>query len=569
MQFRQEKFGTPSEKSKYIFNLFSSNESRVSNPVFDAAAGQLNLSITGPPCEIVMTIRRTNVSWDNRITYTDSFIGQPRIRGTISILLNCIFTLFLCVWTAFHANIEPKKESGGRITKCIDTLRRWLRKARWSVIIIIFPEVLLIFALFERNIASRICKSIDKSIDQERSQGVSGPGQASRGKEHGRSGHDQKGTPDSDKWSTRPQLGYFALMGGFAIRDHEGLKTLTLDGVYSVCPHLNLTAEELAMRVDDKNRASSLAKCLVVFQVIKMVIQIICRYDAGLSVLLLETHTVIHAVCALMTYVIWFNKPFDIEHPVELKPKKPRKRDSRADVTVKTQKGDTQGEEASAEFKDTGSPPDMMDSYVIRDCKFLQQFPNLKENNAPELERGNSSHLPLEFFTERVGQTKLALMKLDGGEPRDLFNFPNYIWKVHHRLGSHFSHYWLEFLIMSMANFVYGGLHVWAVVAGHFPTPMEKKLWLAALCSTAVGCVGCVLGCVFVSCISCLTQDSVIKQRVFQLKHWKWLFTAFWVAAVVVSAVARLYLVGESFASLRNPSASAFRMVSWANFAIF
>ncbi|KAF8252948.1 hypothetical protein K440DRAFT_680812 [Wilcoxina mikolae CBS 423.85] len=503
MQYREETFRTSSSsgKSKYTFNLINSDKYQIPSPSFDAATGQLNFSVTGPPGEVTLYVRSTNVSWDNRTVYTNPFIGW--IKKSVYVL-----------------------RYGG-----------WRRKVLWSVVIIIFPEALLFFALFERTAATRICTLIDKAcgrhVDEKSNWTL----------KNLRKVYEVFLPSESvapEKWAGRPQLGYCVLMGGFAIRNpQDELQTLTPDGVLFICRHLE-SAEKLARLVDDKNGASYLARCLVVFQVTWIIVEIICRYNAGLSVTLLETHTVIHAVCALMTYSVWFNKPFDINHPIELN-------FNVHDELIKKALAEATPGEGSG-----GACISLLTKAFSN--KIGDHLKPLSEGSEPVLPRTGSAHLPLS--TKRAGQTKSALRVFSEGEieSRRLSNLPNLILRIYQQLWILF---WRECLFTSVAISVYGGLHFWALLAGHFPTQLEKTVWLAAVFAIASG-GACWYFFLFVCKWIKLSGN----------RFWKWLFMSIWLVVLVVSTVARLYLVGESFASLRNPSASAFRMVSWTNLAI-
>ncbi|KAF4431836.1 hypothetical protein F53441_13890 [Fusarium austroafricanum] len=74
-------------------------------------------------------------------------------------------------------------------------------------------------------------------------------------------------------------------------------------------------------KIDDKSKADVLQKMLVVMQVLWMVIQCIARaiYDLPLS--LLEIHTMVHVICALILYMCWFKKPLNVQEPEVVVPK--------------------------------------------------------------------------------------------------------------------------------------------------------------------------------------------------------------------------------------------------------
>lgn len=54
-------------------------------------------------------------------------------RGTLNILLTCLITLILCVWTCLHLNIPRRDKVGWRHSV--------LRKLLWAFLGIFVPEV--------------------------------------------------------------------------------------------------------------------------------------------------------------------------------------------------------------------------------------------------------------------------------------------------------------------------------------------------------------------------------------------------------------------------------------------
>jgi hypothetical protein len=63
----------------------------------------------------------------NATTYTTvSWVSDgDNTRSTISLLYNCLFTIFLCTWTAMHLNVPGEKES---------QLQTFRRKCKWMLI---------------------------------------------------------------------------------------------------------------------------------------------------------------------------------------------------------------------------------------------------------------------------------------------------------------------------------------------------------------------------------------------------------------------------------------------------
>ena len=62
--------------------------------------------------------------------------------------------------------------------------------------------------------------------------------------------------------------------------------------------------------INDKSKADALGKALVVVQVSWLLVNCIGRKVLGYPLALLEIHTVVHVVCALIMYSFWFKVCF-------------------------------------------------------------------------------------------------------------------------------------------------------------------------------------------------------------------------------------------------------------------
>lgn len=120
--------------------------------------------------------------------------------------------------------------------------------------------------------------------------------------------------------------GHYLAMGGFAvdISDapyifpshhpttrfvlHKGLLVL-LRLVPDVVPDLS------ELEIKDKSKANGFAKTLVCLQAVWFCTQIIVRAASRLTVSILELNTFAHALCTLLIYILWWDKPLDITEP--------------------------------------------------------------------------------------------------------------------------------------------------------------------------------------------------------------------------------------------------------------
>jgi hypothetical protein len=135
---------------------------------------------------------------------------------------------------------------------------------------------------------------------------------------------------------------HYAVMGGFAISagetdppsysnrflpyneigyNNDGLGfidrlTVTPDGLeYLASLDIDLVPNISESEIHDKSNANGLGKALVCIQAFWFCVQCVARLCQGLEISLLELNTFAHAICALLMYLLWWDKPLDIEEP--------------------------------------------------------------------------------------------------------------------------------------------------------------------------------------------------------------------------------------------------------------
>ncbi|CAI4214332.1 unnamed protein product [Parascedosporium putredinis] len=196
------------------------------------------------------------------------WMPEPRERGTYSILSTCLITLGLCVWTAIHLNIPAHDEKWWHQT--------W-RKFGWMMLGFVAPEMVA-FAAYQQFMTARdITREMKKLTDQPNCDPENPI-------------HEQP-QPTSIRPGKETQDTTGSANGGHI--QHEWTR------VHSYF-------------IEDKSKGSMLAKSLVCFQAAWFCIQCLTRFGQKLPVSLLELNTLGHAICTLLIYCMWWEKPLDI-----------------------------------------------------------------------------------------------------------------------------------------------------------------------------------------------------------------------------------------------------------------
>lgn len=118
--------------------------------------------------------------------------------------------------------------------------------------------------------------------------------------------------------------GHYFAMGGLAVefRPYRRVERYTID-VKTFNKFLSELPESIPAiteeEIMDKSKANGLAKSLVCLQTGWFCVQCVNRIFQGLSISLLELSTLGHSLCALLMYLLWWDKPLNIQEPTILR----------------------------------------------------------------------------------------------------------------------------------------------------------------------------------------------------------------------------------------------------------
>lgn len=243
-------------------------------------------------------------------TIVSGWVKDPEGRGTFTILSSCLLTLSLCVYTTIHLNVQPQERTEAQ---------SWVETSKWVGFGILAPELLVFIAWRQYASAMNLDRTVRELKESMSSSKTTEKNVVVSDKEH--SLH--------NPWSTTHS--FYANMGGFVFdfgdedlaetdrftRKHTRL-TLTPRGVVLLmrCGYLPNVSEKEIM---DKNKTDNVSKLLSILQALWMFAQIVGRLSTKLPVTLLEVTTLAHIICALLVYLLWWNKPKLINEPTKLK----------------------------------------------------------------------------------------------------------------------------------------------------------------------------------------------------------------------------------------------------------
>jgi hypothetical protein len=399
--------------------------------------------------------------------------------------------------------------------------------------------------------------------------------------------NDHTTVPD---WSRNQ--GFFAVMGGVSVRlRHANRAGLLQEHEYSFTPS---GVELLAMAgalpeiskedVEERSNADIIAKAIVICQVMWFALQVLSRLIAGLPVTPLETHTTVHVGCAILMYLFWLDKPYNIGRPFNVSDAISVEVGSlllfRKLWAEEYEQQIHQYEKASEQYwqervigLSQNIPQDgLSPSYPVREPieqaikRYLLLAHNQSDDEADKekvwqiLARDASAGL--QRLTSRYDRTVvLPLLNTTSfpGLQRTVSNLD--IRTVWSSWTSNKGHNWsMEKLVNMLFNVTYGAAHLAAWDASSFPSSGEKWAWRASgLMLVAVP----VWASLWILWWKASTSNN------------KWLFIfrngdmdiiggPFFCFVIVAYTLARCFFLVEALVSLRALPAKAYQVVQWS-----
>ncbi|KAI9795443.1 MAG: hypothetical protein M1833_007042 [Piccolia ochrophora] len=203
------------------------------------------------------------------------WVSEPDSRGTMSILYTCFLTIVLCTWTAVHLDIPPRRFSAPR--------RIW-QKARWMVAAILAPEYITFYAVVQRE-------GVNWAMRRPRWP-----------------------------WPWSRVHTFYAVMGGIELYFSDD--TSIRPSFDEFCRWTDCGLIEVPLlsteEIEDKSKGNCFTKALALLQILWFATQLVTRAIQRLEVTPLELLTAGIVVCSLVTYIAWWEKPYDVDGPTRI-----------------------------------------------------------------------------------------------------------------------------------------------------------------------------------------------------------------------------------------------------------
>ncbi|KAJ7199244.1 hypothetical protein GGX14DRAFT_545128 [Mycena pura] len=210
----------------------------------------------------------------------DSCDDINNCRRLFDIVWGCLTTIFACTWASVHPNVPPPSPNPPDSFwpklkwRIIVTTGSFWRRLKLMLIAVIAPELMVGFAARQFMVAQVFSKEFNISRTH----------------------------------------GYFISMGGFVART-GGHPIVTEELVRK---HISDIAKIREKTIENKSKGDALSKSVALLQGLWFVTQCLARVDQHLAVTELEVATLAFAVVNVFIWVLWWQKPLDVQDPIAI-----------------------------------------------------------------------------------------------------------------------------------------------------------------------------------------------------------------------------------------------------------
>jgi hypothetical protein len=98
-----------------------------------------------------------------------NFVSSPDSRGTLDILWSSLFTIAACTWTVQHLNVPEQRNSRdpGWVGSLRWKLKRFLTSAKWMLITMIAPEIVMGMASYDFFTAKALGRKLQRFVQED------------------------------------------------------------------------------------------------------------------------------------------------------------------------------------------------------------------------------------------------------------------------------------------------------------------------------------------------------------------------------------------------------------------
>ncbi|KAJ7204709.1 hypothetical protein GGX14DRAFT_645945 [Mycena pura] len=185
-------------------------------------------------------------------------------RNVFDLVRGCLTTMFLCGWVTIHQNVPPPGQSRLALV--------W-RRIRMMIISFIAPEIMILFAVRQYLLAGKLSREFHFS------------------RAHG----------------------FFVSMGGFVSQGHP---IATLKQLRDVPGYVTAIRAVEEAELWDRSDNDALAKALTVVQLLWFYMQVIARPFQDIAQV--ELNTAIFASTSILLWLVWWQKPLDVQRPISI-----------------------------------------------------------------------------------------------------------------------------------------------------------------------------------------------------------------------------------------------------------